>query len=176
MEQNREKAIGWVLEHEGGFTNHPSDPGGPTNFGITIHDARMYLNNAADVAFMKAMQKSDAIAIYRAKYWDKVRGDELPTGLDYTLMDYGVNSGVGRAIKVLQRKVRTNVDGVFGPMTLKAMHDYVDAYGVANLITTINDERLDFLKALRTWPVFGKGWGRRVADVKKRSLEMAKGE
>jgi lysozyme family protein len=146
MKENKTAAISLVLKEEGGYTNNPADPGGPTNFGITIGDAKHYLEPNADANYMKHMTVEQAIGIYGPKYWDKVLGDQLPAGLDYTLMDYGVNSGVGRAIKVIQRVVGVTDDGVFGPATLAQ---------------------------LRTWATFGKGWGARVARVKATSLKMA---
>ena len=104
-----------LLAHEGGYTNHPSDPGGPTNFGITIYDYRRYVKPGATAADVKAMQVEEAKRIYRAKYWDAQRCDELPAGVDYAVFDYGVNSGIGRSKKVLQRVVGVNADGVLGP-------------------------------------------------------------
>lgn len=171
MNENKDKAISLVLKEEGGFTNDPRDPGGATNFGITIFDARKYLDPDADVEFMRNMTVDQAIGIYGPKYWDKVRGDEIPAGLDYTLMDYGVNSGVSRAIKVLQRVLEVDDDGAFGDGTMAALK----AADARDLIIQINDERLRFLQSLRTWSHFGKGWGARVARVKKISLEMFDG-
>jgi lysozyme family protein len=171
-------AIARVLAHEGGYTDHPSDPGGPTNFGITIYDARRYLNQKlssappwrdADRDVMRAVTREQAIAIYRAKYWDALSCDALPAGVDYAVFDYGVNSGIGRAAKVLQRVVYVADEGAIGPVTLFAAAR--GAPGV--LIISICDERLRFLRSLRTWSVFGKGWARRVADVKDAALAMA---
>lgn len=181
MQANKDQSIKYVLQEEGGYTNDAADPGGPTNFGITIFDARMYLEpslsakapwTAADIAFMRGMTVDQAIGIYGPKYWDAVRGDDLPSGLDYTIMDYAVNSGVGRAIPVLQRIVGEVDDGKLGPHTLAAVQSFVTRYGVDHLIDAVNDERLAFLQRLRTWRVFGKGWGRRVADVRSRSHAM----
>jgi lysozyme family protein len=92
-----------LLTHEGGYTSHPSDPGGPTNFGITIYDYRKYVKPGAKAADIKAMKVDEAKVIYRAKYWDALRCDELPAGVDDSVFDYGVNSGVGRSGKVLRR-------------------------------------------------------------------------
>jgi lysozyme family protein len=100
-----EVALKRLLSHEGGYSNHPSDPGGPTKFGITIHDYRKYRKPKATAADVRAMRVDEAKAIYRSKYWDAVRGDELPAGLDYAVFDYGVNSGTARAISVLRRLV-----------------------------------------------------------------------
>ena len=155
-------ALTRVLAHEGGYSNHPADPGGPTNFGITIYDYRRYVKPDATAADVKAMKVEEAKRIYRAKYWDAQRCDELPAGVDYAVFDYGVNSGIGRSKKVLQRVVGVTADGVLGPQTMRA----VARSDPKTVIIAICDERLRFLKALRTWPVFGKGWGRRVAEVK----------
>jgi lysozyme family protein len=164
-----EESLRRLLVHEGGYTNHPADPGGPTNFGITIHDYRKYVKADATAADIRAMKVEDAKRIYRAKYWDAQRCDELPAGVDYAMFDYGVNSGIGRSKKVLQRVLGVTADGVLGPQTMHA----VERSDPKNVIVAICDERLRFLKRLRTWPVFGKGWGRRVAQVKATALAMA---
>ncbi|MPZ55011.1 MAG: hypothetical protein GEU91_00665 [Rhizobiales bacterium] len=162
-------ALRRLLAHEGGYSNHPSDPGGPTNFGITIIDYRKYLKPDATAADVKAMRLDEAKAIYRAKYWDAMRCDELPAGVDYCVFDYGVNSGIGRAPKVLQRVVGVADDGRIGPLTLAA----VRAREPATIVAAICGERLAFLQRLKTWPVFGKGWARRVAEVRAAALAMA---
>src|SRR5207253_7233987 len=95
-----DEALTRLLAHEGGYSNHPADPGGPTNFGITIYDYRRYVKPDATPADVRGMKVADAKAIYRTKYWGAVRCDELPAGLDYAVFDYGVNSGVARAAKV----------------------------------------------------------------------------
>ncbi len=161
-----------LLAHEGGYANHPSDPGGPTNFGITIYDYRKYVKPGATAADVRAMKVEEAKAIYRAKYWDAQRCDELPAGVDYTVFDYGVNSGIGRSGKVLRRCLKL-------PDTTSVVNDAVIAAARAaeakTLIAAICDERLRFLQSLKTWRVFGGGWGRRVAEVKSVSLAMASG-
>ena len=166
---NFDEALRRLLLHEGGYGNHPSDPGGPTNFGITIHDYRKYVKPGATAADVKAMTAREAASIYRARYWNALRCDELPAGVDYAIFDYGVNSGVGRASRVLQRVCEVAADGALGPVTMQA----VTARNPASLVAAICDERLRFLQRLRTWPVFGKGWGRRVADVRATSLAWA---
>lgn len=149
---NREAAILKTLEYEGGYTNDAADPGGPTNWGITIADARMYWKKDATAADVKAMPRAIAVDIYRDKYWAKMNCDADPAGVDFATFDYGVNSGVGRAIPCrLQNK---NADP-------------------AKWAAGICDDRLAFLKRLRTWPNFGKGWGRRVADVRATAIKMS---
>ena len=166
---SREPALAKVLEHEGGYTNHPADPGGPTNFGITIADYRKYVKADARAADVQAMRLGEAKAIYRAAYWDAMRCDELPAGLDYATFDYGVNSGVGRAVRVLQRLLHMADDGRMTDTVIAA----VDQRDPGELIAALCDERLAFLKKLKTWPVFGAGWGRRVADVRTVAIGMA---
>lgn len=165
-----DEALRRLLVHEGGYTNHPSDPGGPTNFGITIHDYRKYVKSNATAADVRAMKLDEAKAIYRIKYWDAQRCDQLPAGVDYSVFDYGVNSGIGRSGKVLRRVLAL-------PDNTSTVTDQV-LEAVARrdpraLIIAINDERLRFLKSLKTWPVFGAGWGRRVAEVRAFSLKLA---
>lgn len=167
-----DEALRRLLIHEGGYSNHPSDPGGPTNFGITIFDYRKYVKPDANAADVRAMKVAEAKAIYRAKYWDAQRCDELPAGVDYALFDYGVNSGIGRSGKVLRRVLDLSdassavTDGVIA---------CAKAADARQLIAVISDERLRFLQSLRTWPVFGAGWGRRVAEVRAAALAMSAG-
>ena len=168
--QNFSACVKRLLAHEGGYGNHPSDPGGPTNFGITIHDYRKHVSPNGTATDLRAMPVDVAKTIYRTKYWDALRCDELASGLDYAAFDYGVNSGTARAAKVLQRIVGR-----------ASVHDRIDAETLAllrardpkALIAAVCDERAAFLRRLKTWPVFGVGWGRRVADVRAVSLAMA---
>jgi lysozyme family protein len=159
-----------LLAHEGGYTNHPSDPGGPTNFGITIFDYRKYVKPEATAADVRAMTVEEAKKIYRARYWGAQRCDELPAGLDYAVFDYGVNSGIGRSAKVLRRLLGLpDRPATIDDDVIAAAH----ALDTKVLVTGICEERLRFLRSLRTWPVFGTGWSRRVADVKVKALAMA---
>lgn len=153
---NREAAISKTLTYEGGYTNDPRDPGGATNWGITIADARMYWKHDASPADVKAMPKSVAIDIYRQKYWAKMACDDRATGPDFVDFDYGVNSGTGRV---------TSLRKVLDPKSLAPV-DYVKQACAA---------RSSFLHSLRTWSVFGKGWGSRVADVEATGVRMAVG-
>jgi lysozyme family protein len=151
---NREASIRKTLTYEGGYTNHPSDPGGPTNHGITIHDARKYWKLDADAADVKCMPLAVAVGIYRQKYWAKMGCDERPAGVDFVDFDLGVNSGVGRT-----EQFRKCLD----PLKLSPVA-YVKKHSA---------KRMSFLQGLRTWAVFGKGWGRRVADVEATGVRMA---
>ncbi len=176
MQGTYDPALSRLLVHEGGYTNDKADPGGPTNFGITIVDANLYAaefgwieGRKVTAADVRAMPLWFAKAVYRRKYWDAQRCDELPAGVDDCIFDYGVNSGTGRSKKVLQRCLGVTGDGALGDITMRALA----AADPKQLINAICDERLRFLKGLRTWPVFGKGWGRRVAEVRAWSLQLA---
>ncbi len=169
--KNYDEALKRLLVHEGGYTNHPSDPGGATNWGITIADYRRYVNPNATAADVKTMPLSSAKKIYREKYWNAVRGDDLPSGVDYAVFDFGVNSGVSRSAKYLQRILGVPQTGIITDIDVNACQ----RHNAANLAIRLCDDRLAFLKALKTWPVFGKGWGRRVAEVRAASIAMANG-
>jgi lysozyme family protein len=166
-------ALSRLLAHEGGYTNHPDDPGGPTKFGITIADYRREAKADATAADVRAMSVDEAKSIYRRRYWDAQRCDELPAGIDYAVFDYGVNSGIGRSGKVLRRVLGLSDKGG------KISDHVIDAARGADaetVIAAICDERLRFLKSLKTWDVFGRGWSRRVAEVRAFSLSLAGSE
>jgi lysozyme family protein len=169
MKTSYEFCLDRVLAHEGGYTNHPADPGGPTNFGITIFDYRKYIKPDATAADIRAMKVDEAKTIYRARYWDAQRCDELPAGVDYVVFDYGVNSGTGRSGKVLRRALRL-------PDHSSIVNDEVIAAAKAAeanaLVIAICDERRRFLQSLKTWTVFGAGWDRRVTEVRSAALAM----
>lgn len=168
MKQTYHEAMQKVFADEGGYTYDKADPGGPTNWGITIHDARMYWKPNATATDVRNMPKSVAEDIYAKHYAKPLHYDDLPPGVDYAILDYGINSGISRSAKVLQRLVGVPVDGVIGPVTLAA----VKKKDPEKLINDIYDERLRFLKSLRTWSVFGKGWGRRVKEGRALALKL----
>jgi lysozyme family protein len=170
MQSTFEACLSLLLVHEGGYTNHPSDPGGPTNFGITIEDYRRYVKVNATAADVRRMKLDEAKIVYREKYWDAQRCDELPAGVNYAVFDYGVNSGTKRSGRVLRRMLGLLDDS---STVTDAVIAAARAADPKILITAICDERLRFLEALKTWPVFGAGWGRRVAEVKSTALKMA---
>jgi lysozyme family protein len=165
-----DEALRRLLLHEGGYSNHPQDPGGPTNFGITIADYRKYLKPGASADDVRAMKLDEAKGIYRAKYWSALRCDELPAGIDDSIFDYGVNSGIGRAGKVLRRVI--GMSDTTWIVTDDVICE-VDRRDSKKVIAAINDERLRFLQSLPTWPIFGKGWSQRVDDVRIFSQQLA---
>jgi len=164
------EALRRLLVHEGGNDDDPRDPGGRTSRGILQRewDAWRKAHPGLPADVWRAPQ-DQVEAIYRRKYWDALRCDDLPAGIDYAVFDYGVNSGISRAAKVLQRLLGIAVDGGIGHTTIAA----AAGANAAKLIDQICDERLAFLQRLRTWPTFGKGWGRRVREVRAAALAMA---
>jgi len=169
-EANFAESLRRLLAHEGGYSNHPADPGGPTKFGITIGDYRRYIKPDATAADVKAMPVEEAKQIYRARYWNAMRCGELPAGVDYAVFDYAVNSGVARAGKVLRRVLGLGTGTV---AVTSAVVDAAAKTSAQQLVIAICDERLNFLKSLRTWPTFGAGWGRRVSEVRTAAIAMA---
>lgn len=169
MKSNFEHALAAVLHHEGGFVNHPADPGGMTNLGCTKKVWEEWVGHPVDEAAMRALTPADVAPLYKARFWDKVRGDDLPAGVDYAVFDCAINSGPGRAAKFLQEVVGVAADGAIGPGTLRA----VAAMAPASIVEKYNARRLGFLQSLPTWGTFGKGWGRRVTEVASASFSMA---
>ena len=169
MKDNFEAALKAILHHEGGYVNHPADPGGMTNLGVTKRVWEEWVGHEVDEKTMRNLTPEIVGPMYKVKYWDKIKGDELPTGVDYVVFDAAVNSGPGRAAKWLQACVGVEPDGGIGPKTLSA----VNAFDANQLIEDYAKRRLSFLMDLKTWDTFGKGWGRRVAEVQKTGLDMA---
>lgn len=168
MKDNFSSALAAVLHHEGGFVNHPSDPGGMTNLGCTKKVWEEWVGHDVDEKAMRALTPADVAPLYKAKYWDRVKGDDLPDGVDYVVFDAAINSGPGRAAKWLQQVVGVAVDGAIGPGTLKA----VSEMPAQEIVEKYQQIRLEFLQALPTWGVFGKGWGRRVAEAQEAAIKM----
>lgn len=168
--QTYDEALRLVLAHEGGYTNHPDDPGGPTNWGITIFDARMYWKPNATALDVKEMPIEVAKGIYKSKYWNALNCDALPAGVDYVVFDYGVNSGNGRSGKVLRRVLGLPDDDWH---VTAAVLVAVAKRDPKLIVAAICDERIRFLHGLKTWPVFGKGWGRRVQESRATGIRMA---
>jgi lysozyme family protein len=136
--------------------------------GITQATLAAWRGGPVSKAEVKALRREEAAAIYSARYWNAVRGDELPAGLDLALFDLAVNSGPSRAIRMLQGVLGVSVDGRIGPITLRAAHE---ADGV-RLVRALCAARLDFLRRLSTFPVFGRGWTRRVVDIERNALAL----
>lgn len=168
MRSNWDNSFKLMLKSEGGFVNHPSDPGGMTNLGVTKATWENWVGRESDEAEMRGLTPEKVEPLYKKKYFDAVRGDELPMGLDYLMFDFAVNAGAGRAIKTLQTAVGVTPDGGFGPMTMAA----VQAVDPNELIERFSQAKEDFYRSLTTFATFGKGWLNRVADVKVKASAM----
>jgi lysozyme family protein len=167
------RCLDHVLAHEGGYVEHPRDPGGATNMGITHKTLARWRAVSPwwklPKTAVRQLSRDEAASIYRRHYWLPARADVLPPGLDLALFDYAVNSGPARAIKALQVIVGVKADGLFGRLTLGAVRQRASA----DLIARLCDGRIGFLRRLASFATFGKGWTRRVASVRAAALAMA---
>tara|TARA_E500000081_G_scaffold81046_1_gene82511 strand:- start:613 stop:1125 length:513 start_codon:yes stop_codon:yes gene_type:complete len=168
MQANYDKCLETILHHEGGYVNHPKDPGGETNLGVT---KRVYLEHGG-TKDMKDLLVEDVAPIYKKGYWDKMKGDELPNGLDLCVFDFGVNAGPGRSAKYLQTMIGTVADGGIGPNTLAKLKEYVEKHGIEKCIEDFQGARQDYYEKLSTFATFGKGWTRRVDETTELALSM----
>jgi len=168
MQANYDKCLETILHHEGGYVNHPKDPGGETNLGVT---KRVYLEHGG-TKDMKDLLVEDVAPIYKKGYWDKMKGDDLPGGLDLCVFDFGVNAGPGRAAKFLQSMIGTTVDGGIGPNTLAKVEEYVRENGEAESVEKYQSMRQKYYEQLSTFATFGKGWTRRVEETTKLALDI----
>ena len=168
MRKNFKYALSEVLKSEGGYSDHPRDPGGATMKGITLITYNNFSNGGKTKADLREITDKEIHDIYLAGYWAKCHCDYLPAGVDFTVFDACVNSGVVRATRWLQQVVDVKIDGLFGPKTLSA----VNSFTPCEIISVMCYIRLQFLRELKTWDDFGKGWGRRVLRVKAESLKM----
>ena len=169
MEANFFKSLEIVLKHEGGFVDHPEDPGGATNKGITHKTYSDFLGRPLeDVDELKNIPDEHVQQIYKDGYWNRVKADQLPGGVDFCTFDWAVNSGPGRAAKALQKAVMVTQDGAIGPMTLAAVEEELPE----EIIEKITKEREEFYRSLRTFDTFGKGWLRRNEETRDFALEM----
>ncbi len=163
---NFERALSLVLKHEGGFADHPADPGGATMMGITQATLAHWRGQPVTKDDVRFLTRAEAAAIYRVRYWNAVAGDDLPSGLDLSAFDYAVNSGPSRAVRTIQGIVAVTADGRIGPQSLAAIR----AEDVAVLVRALCAARMRFLRQLPTFAVFGRGWTRRVAAIERESL------
>ena len=169
MKQNFDECLKMLLKHEGGYVNHPSDPGGRTNLGVTQAVYEDWVGHPVTENDMRALTPEDVAPIYKKNYWDRVRGDDLPDGLDWCAFDWAVNSGSGRPSKAIQQAVGAKPDGAIGPMTLKAISD-LDS---DRIIESVYHTRQKFYERLKTFNTFGKGWTRRNKETLETALAMA---
>lgn len=159
-----------VLDHEGGFVNHPTDPGGATNLGVTRRVWQDWIKKPVSVADMRKLTVADVAPLYERNYWLAAGCDRLPAGLDLHVFDFAVNAGPGRAVKHLQRILKVAQDGIVGPGTLsrikaRPLEGLIEEYGLA---------RKSYYRALPHFHTFGRGWLRRTDEVTEAALKAAR--
>jgi lysozyme family protein len=152
---NFDEAFEKLIGHEGGYSNNPADPGGETMLGITYRVARSW----GYAGSMRDMPIETAKQIYTDLYWSKISADQLPDAVRFDVFDCAVNSGVGQAVRFLQRATGVTDDGRLGPVTMRA----VKAMDPQLLDKRLSGYRLKFMAELKTWPSFGRGWASRIA-------------
>lgn len=156
-----------TLNYEGGWSDEKLDPGGPTMKGITLKTYSDFLKRLPTKDELRSISKEDVESIYKNKFWNRICGDILPSGIDACVFDFAVNSGPTRAIKLLQSQIGVVVDGVIGPLTISAVDKCVKIRGINICIYEYQSGRLKFINKLSTFPKFGKGWTRRVDDLEE---------
>lgn len=161
-----------VLLHEGGYVNHPKDPGGRTNLGVTQRVYEEWIGYPVSEKIMRELKVDQVKTLYKVKYWDVVRGDDLPLGLDLCVFDFAVNTGTGRAARYLQQMVGATEDGQIGPRTLSLVAQMVKSLGANHCAMRYQDMRRDYYRMLKTFPTFGRGWLRRVKEVEHTAIAM----
>ena len=164
MKDNFDECLKMLLHHEGGYVNHPSDPGGETNLGVT----KKVYQEWGGTKDMKDLTVEDVAPIYKKEYWDKCRCDDLESGVDWAVFDWAVNSGTGRAAKAIQKICGAAQDGAIGPKTLALINTQNTEY----VIEEFGKIRQDFYESLKTFDTFGKGWTRRNKETTAKALEM----
>lgn len=170
---NFDACLAKVLKHEGGFVNHPADPGGMTNLGVTKKVYEEWVGHPVNERIMRSLTPQHVKALYKANYWDAVRGDDLPLGLDLCVFDFAVNAGVSRAARYLQLMTGSASDGKIGPNSLRQLQQYVRTHSLIHSIVRYQELRDAYYRKLKTFPTFGKGWLRRVDDIRAAALRMA---
>jgi lysozyme family protein len=169
MKENWDDCFAMVIKSEGGFVDNPKDPGGMTNLGVTRSAWEAYLGRDVSEDDMRSLTPDRVKPFYKAMYWDRIKGDSLPAGIDYAAYDFAVNSGPYKAARFLQEIAGVVIDGVIGPKSLEA----IQACDAKETADAICDMRMDFLKGLSTFDTFGKGWTTRVEAVKAKAMSMA---
>tara|TARA_S200002703_G_scaffold61077_1_gene52969 strand:+ start:159 stop:674 length:516 start_codon:yes stop_codon:yes gene_type:complete len=168
MRENFDKSLQLLLKHEGGFVNHERDPGGMTNLGVTKSVYEEWLGYEVDKQDMMKLTPEDVAPIYLNNYWIKANCDELPSGLDYVVFDWAVNSGVSRSSKGIQKCCGANPDGVIGPKTL----ELVVGQDTKFMIEKFKQVRQRFYEGLNHFDAFGRGWTRRNDEATEVALGM----
>lgn len=166
-------ALKIILQHEGGFVNHPKDPGGMTNLGVTRNTWEAWVGRAVTEAEMRTLTPATVAPLYRKNYWDACRCDDLHPALALCVFDFAVNAGPGRAARYLQQTVGAPQDGKIGPMTIAAADQLITDNGAAFVVKRYCDNRRAYYRQLSTFATFGKGWLRRVDETEAEARKLA---
>lgn len=161
-----------ILIHEGGYVNNPRDPGGRTNLGVTQRTWEAWTGKPATEAIMRGLTQAKVAPLYRERYWNELRCDDLPPALALCVFDFGVNAGPPRSAKYLQSLVGASRDGKSGPATIAAVRGYEARHGAAEAVRQFQNLRRTYYHQLSTFPTFGRGWLRRVDAVETAALRM----
>jgi len=161
-----------ILKHEGGFVNHPRDPGGMTNLGVTKNTWESWTGKKASEADMRALTPTKVAPLYAERYWNVNHCSDMPPALALCVFDFGVNAGPARAARYLQQIIGAGRDGKIGPASIAAMRTYVASHGVAQAVRFYQQSRRDYYHQLPTFNTFGRGWLRRVDEVETAALRM----
>lgn len=160
-------AVEVILKHEGGFVNHPADKGGPTNWGITQSVYEAYKGRKVTIDEMRRMPRSEAVAIYKRNYWDKVGGDSIKFySVALTLFDQAVNRGVGAVVKQAQRVLKVPETGVMGPQTLAALNAVPDSNFLTQFLAAAEASYKAIVDRNPSQVVFLNGWMNRVKHLR----------
>jgi lysozyme family protein len=170
MTKNFRDCLELVLKHEGGFVNHPKDPGGITNLGVTKRVWEEWVGHEVDEKAMRALTPALVAPMYEMKYWRTSYCEKLPRGLDLLVFSMAVNAGSGRSVKLLQDAIGVVADGIIGPRTMARINEA----NVETLIDSFSEARTSFYKGLKLFPVFGRGWLNRTDKERLEALDMAK--
>ena len=168
MKNNFDKCLHMLLEHEGGYVNNKHDKGGMTNLGVTKRVYEDWVDRKVTEQEMRDLTPDDVAPIYKKNYWDRVKGDLLPSGLDWACFDWAVNSGSGRPAKAVQRAVGATPDGVIGKQTVGLIMEK-DPEFIIDYVYTV---RQAFYEGLDDYKHFGRGWSRRNTETLHQAMKM----
>ena len=170
MTKNFRDCLALVLKHEGGYVDHPKDPGGRTNLGVTQRVWEEWVKHPVTEKDMRELTPALVAPMYEMKYWRTSYCEKLPRGLDLLVFSMAVNAGSGRSVKLLQDAIGVVADGIIGPRTMARINEA----NVETLIDKFSEARRAYYKGLKLFPVFGRGWLNRTDKERIEALDMAK--
>jgi len=163
---NLTRCLEQIWPFEGGYVDHPKDPGGATNMGITFDVLQRWRGKTITKQDVRNLTKAEAAEIYDKRYWRPLNGEKLRLGDDLAVLDFGINSGIARSAKYSQAIAGVTQDGKIGPVTLAA----IERIPSRDFIKKLCAKRLGFVQGLKIWETFGRGWSRRIAHMEATAL------